>query len=131
MSNVASLELSKKLRELSGWEDTRDFYHEQDNFNEETERYERNGKWVIVERKRADYNIPAYDCGYLLRRLPATTSVMHIKEKGQGEYEVYFISGMTKAKRFYADTPEDALCKLAIKLFEEGVLYELRSEHDS
>jgi hypothetical protein len=121
MSNVANLELCKELYALSGWGDDQSFM------------------WGLVsesihvlepedvEAKRA---VPAYDLGYLLRKLPETLE--------QDNYPVvsrYFRVGWSAyyeasneyepTERWYlveADTPEDATCKLAIELFKEGIL---------
>lgn len=99
--NFSSLEPSKKLYELSGWETGRVIRSE------------------ITLKKPGDTStasvksiVPAYDCGYLLRKLP--------------NVELYDVIDMWEARvegfNRVADTPEDALTMLAIKLFEEGVL---------
>ena len=115
--NTANLENCKRLYELSGWED---------------------GKLFPVDGG----NYPTYSAGYLLRHLPETldlekTTVKdlfvakfpngyladyryrdpHQQNRGGGWWHRY-----DKAKEVEADTPEDALCLLAIKLFETGVL---------
>lgn len=102
MSNVASLELSKKLYELSGWEDKSKGGH------------------------RHTPDAPHYDAGCLLRKLSSQIdesyeylSIRKLKGAGDGQQ---YSAGYGKGYRFRADSPEDALCKLAIKLFEEGVL---------
>lgn len=128
----ASLENCKRLFKLSGWEDT--------------------DKWLIVNEfgesspinSKAIHNksYPAYTAGYLLRKLP---------DRIQDDNGNYFAlmgfpnginpwfaykggldgkdarwpidRGIPFYKRvFQADTPEDALCLLSIRLIEEGVL---------
>lgn len=121
---VASLELSKKLYELSGWEN----WH----------------YLTPVEEPVSDANhwhkILAYDCGYLLRKLPKTIPpykntdyVLHMETDTDGWLFVYnniqtdgkqlhTFHPVCKRSELEADTPEDCLAKLAIKLIEEGVI---------
>lgn len=113
---VASLELCKTLHELSGWDDLpndNDWYTE---------------RGVIGYRRSGV--APAYDLGYLLRKLPShDKDGIHANfgvslllggaanlwgagwESDSGEYELQ-----------QANTPEDAAAKLAIELFKQGVL---------
>lgn len=99
--NVASLELCKELYELSGW-DNREQYHYIDGSP-----------------------VPAYDFGYLLRKLPEGTTIRVNKRnpvklgKNQGPYSA-LMYGYRGAVR--ADTPEDCAAKLAIELLKQGVL---------
>ena len=90
--NVASLENSKRLYELSGWENTRDAHFD-----------------------------PAYDAGYLLRKFSKRIDVS-FDLRNDGTTLRYYIGGELPTQPIEADTPENALCLLAIKLFEEGVL---------
>ena len=94
--STASLENSKRLYELSRWNDE-------------------DSPLVRFDDKDPESTAPAYDAGYLLRKLPGT--------------ELYDATNCWQAEntslqnwRTVQDTPEDALCLLAIKLFEEGVL---------
>lgn len=102
MSDIASFELCKELYELSGWE---------------------SGQWVNVNTgTKLDGRYPAYDLGYLLRKLP-TTEIYHGRNKtGDYKAEWRFYGGDSKVIRFWAATPEDAACKLAIELFKQGIL---------
>lgn len=114
MSNTASLENCKRLHELSGWGAERQHYiiHE---YTDHTKRSEPTG-------------VPAYDAGYLLRKLP--TNSAEAENNAQFRMTVEYTPRGWKAfyhfgkpmMHEYADTPEDALCLLAIKLFEEGIL---------
>ena len=67
--------------------------------------------------------MPAYDLGYLLRMLPtgcyiATRQTGATASTGNAfTYKTPY--GIIKEK---AETPEDAVCKLAIELFKQGVL---------
>jgi len=129
--NVASLELCKELYEVSGWEPDRvanyislyvlfagkEWIH---------------GKY-LREMRRGD--IPAYDLGYLLRKLQAD-KIDHVVrwvndkptdkiDQAIKEWHGNWISGtlfMPFKDYFIADTPEDATCKLAIELFKQGIL---------
>lgn len=95
--NTASLELCKELYELSGWEGEEDVYRQ-------------------AEPGEEDENVvcPAYSAGYLLRKLPKDETTYGFKlGKWYAQYQ---------AAPVFADTPEDALCKLAIELFKQGVL---------
>ena len=86
--NTASLELCKELFELSGWDGTA-YEHELLNGKHYTRTL------PVKEMTHFDQNtyIPAYDLGYLLRKLPPSIQ--------------------------RADTPEDAASKLAIELFKQ------------
>lgn len=129
MSNTASLELSKKLYELSGWEETEKVF----------EILEGNAVQPRSMALAHRWDTPAYDAGYLLRKLPNKMQdegwLLSLDHDGMDDAEEKIIW----LARYYdgdtvgdetpisicpvtADTPEDALCKVAIKLFEEGVL---------
>lgn len=102
--NTTSLEISKRLYELSGWDDTDDHYPKTSNH---------------------EYS-PAYDLGYLLRKLPRYAGGMAFQlsstsPSGGESWQISYPTGYVNAFG-RADTPEDAAGLLAIKLFEEGVL---------
>lgn len=135
--HVANLELCKQLFELSRWADTEHCYYA-------------NGGSVngdIVHQRSMVFdkpnNVPAYDLGYLLRKLPETIEwegyyyglVWH--KGGMSsffEYSAPLISGEDKRldithsglsfdrRVFEADIPEAAACELAIELLKQGVL---------
>lgn len=101
--DTASLELSKELYALSGWE-----YASHQHLSP------------------YDDSHPVYDLGYLMRKLPDITLL--IKVKGMYAANVEWVeksreqgwSDMLHWHTPTADTPEDAACKLAIQLFEYG-----------
>lgn len=107
--NVANLSLCKELYELSGWDET---YHLHPD-----------------ENSNAYKASPAYDLGYLLRKLPWNLEAPYGKycsahmylNKQKSHYRVGYL--------FYsqynqtANMPEDALCKLAIELFKQEILH--------
>lgn len=116
MSNVSSLELCKELYKLSDWLKT---YHYWDLETKETT-YN-----VITFRdtwEPVEGFIPAYDLGYLLRKLQERTNriqdtwLLGLSTNNVGYSVVY------KDLVMLADTPEDAVCKLAIELFKQGLL---------
>lgn len=131
--NVASLELCKELYELSGWGDTSEFYvngmlqHGIDTAFEDH----------AIKTNYPGYS-PAYDLGYLLRKLPGQVLESTDIPKKMTSHplrleapEVNWPSDGKKWAFFYenhktlwseGDTPEDAICALAIELFKQGVL---------
>lgn len=117
--NVASLELSKKLYELSGWDfgenKTTSMHYIEQPFNE-------NVPDLIIGHVIDGGVHPAYDCGYLLRKLHEHLDELIPQAQGRWAARGDFDSLGVDHKYFYNNTPEDALCLLAIKLFEEGVL---------
>lgn len=116
MSNVASLDNCRELYELSGWEDCYWWYNSL------------KGENPIVATRRLSTKklvwatIPAYDAGYLLRKLPERTDDIR---------DTVLLGRATDNKGWsavYRDfcglgtTPENALAKLCILLFKSGVL---------
>lgn len=109
--NVASLELSKELYGLSGWEDTTHTLY-----------MNVTGQVSPVPRGEGGW-CPAYDLGYLLRKLPRRTT------PGKKTFDLCVIgTGWsawyegTKLEGVSNDSPEDAATMLAIELFKHGVL---------
>lgn len=105
MTNVANLENSKRLFELSGWDD------------EELERFDHHQEGGSSQID----NIPKYDCGYLLRKLLPHTRVEFILQSDGKTLLVHYPEPLQE-EYIFADTPENALCELAIKLFESNIL---------
>ena len=111
---VANLELCKTLWELSGWKVSTnpEGWH-----------------WVMDGQRYQRQVAPAYDLGYLLRKLPET-----LKHPATGVDYTIGLSRLIDTKKWLADysrsmlpnanadTPEDATCKLAIELFKQDVL---------
>ena len=108
--NVASFELCQELYELSGWLTGID-----------------GNCFVSLPGERKGFEVrpltdtgndhiqicPAYDLGYLLRRLP----VGNVLTSLEGEW-----IASSSPKITTAATPEDAAAKLAIELFKQGIL---------
>lgn len=104
MTDVADLDKCKELYELSGWRTGRFFFEALP------------GVWETAQENDFDEDdVPAYDAGYLLRALPKPLGQMSGSGKAHwtAAHEEYFGN---------ADTPENALCQLAIELFKAGVL---------
>lgn len=123
--NVANMELCKSLYELSGWDGTFQFWSKGVNGYL---------PYMVVEREpiwKDDY-YPAYDLGYLLRKLPHHKDGFyyfrpHLEQERDKKWGAYLECDTTyEGQELLAsgvdDTPEDATCKLAIELFKQGVL---------
>lgn len=109
--NVASLELSKELFELSGWKDTHFSYRATPSNSGKDYR-------VIDISPNIQQDIPAYDLGYLLRKLPSQIALT----KGIFYACTWIAEDHNDSHNFIAKTPEDAVAKLAIELFKQGIL---------
>lgn len=118
MSNVASLELCRELYELSGWGDTE--HHWWPDWWTSGGKATANIKPIDLDPKIEADLIPAYDLGYLVRKLPEQTSVYR--------YENVWVANRENERRtgypaiIEADTPENAVASLAILLFQQGIL---------
>lgn len=114
--NVANLELCKELYELSGWE---------------------TGEWLNAPRTTPTGlvtagRVPTYDLGYLLRKLPLRVRDEYqgwqygvkLHQTGGSGWIVYYGKPGDTSEMYFnsADTPEDCVAKLAIELFQAGVL---------
>lgn len=130
--NTASLENCKKLYHLAGrsWEEPDYFYPQYDTNKYRTKA--ENANVHILQKQSIAVGIPAHDLGYLLRKLPkqhmslagSPAGVWFNPKIGKWicDYTIVNSSGNHKGNVIWADTPEDAACLLAIKLFEEGIL---------
>lgn len=125
MIETASLELSRKLYEVSGWNNI-DYIWYIDDLIDENELLDEPRRKPTVGHKsgrpgKIFTEIPAYDLGFLLRKLPATTKII----KASGTMPIYgaiFVEDGEEDKVESADTPEDALALLAIELFEQKII---------
>ncbi len=117
--NVASLELCKELYELSGWHpvDIGQLYY--------TPRIGSDKK-PQPQLGAGSKSTPAYDLGYLMRKLPRTIPFsaseisLRLEIQRSGGWLAHY--GIYDWKAAIASTPADATAKLAIALFEAGVL---------
>jgi len=120
--NVTSLPLCKELYELSGWGYTVERYVEN----------QRDHRIGVVHATNVDLSIhneiaPAYDLGYLLRKLP------HYDHTGwdltisfDGDFVVVGYHDPLNANSWREqigdENIEDAAARLAIELFKQGIL---------
>lgn len=134
--NVASLELCKELYELSRWDETPFYWRSDFEFCRYPDEWKHSviyavhknytlGGWIKDDTEEARIYNPAYDLGYLMRKLPEPVSLL----KRDGIWEC----GMANPAAFGVpvnhwvigadnDTPESVAAKLAIELFRQGVL---------
>lgn len=126
--NVADKDLCRELYELSGWNGMYFLWVETAN---ETRVWRADNQFSLDEAGVS----PAYDLGYLLRKLPArikmiegddvflTIEKFNNLNDGPARYSAYYRADVdSDAWCQNADTPENAACKLAIELFNQGVL---------
>jgi len=106
MSVVASFENCRELFELSGWGWAPTYYRV---FKGEPRLVE-----VLIGRPKKEVDTPAYELGYLMRRLPIGSIVW---SKGEDEWAAMYAEEVQQA-----GTPEDAACGLAIVLWRVGIL---------
>ena len=116
--HVARLDLCAKLFALTGWDDTyhrwsKDIYH----------------KDVVIDTLAAGTTTPAYDLGYLLRKLPPQTRITkefdaseHYPEKTPAFFRALYDTSDDLHFWQGANTPEDAACILALTLLERNLL---------
>lgn len=116
MTSVASLAPCRELYELSGWDDT-DFGH-QPVLRPGYEGVHR----VVITQPKSNNIIPAYDLGYLLRKLPPTDESGDHWEMWRSLDGMSWIIDCPTLDTVNEATPEDAAAKLAIELFKRGVL---------
>ncbi len=124
--DTASLTLCKELYEVSGWKDTDYFYQFVEYGDLSTGYYLTNPTLEMPLHANA---YPAYDLGYLLRRLPQNSWAGYTDTSGQRGYALAKTyawnkrgNDIDKIAECRADTPEDAAANLAIELFKHGIL---------
>lgn len=119
MNDVTSLEVSKELYEVSGWEGTYFVYWHR----EDTTAYDKS-EWIVSPRRKVhQVSISAYSLSYLLRKLRADVSETSFIPQVRGDWLLaYSLFGDLQDKTLFADTPEDAAAKLAIELFKQCIL---------
>jgi hypothetical protein len=148
--NVASLELCRELYELSGWDSEKELRYMHYYFSGHGFGYgfSASSFSVGVRRElqkaptgielkeghipeppehRIDYFVaPAYDLGYLLRKLQSIQC--HVFPNDEGVWLAHGGKEKFSDPRAFiltakkADTPENAVAQLAIELFKKGVL---------
>jgi hypothetical protein len=112
MVAVASLELCRELYELSGWPVDAAFF---------------------PVKHSTDKPIPAYHLGYLVRKLPKYIEYDRqsywfelrpagVRPKANTWWVACYVNDEPDIPYLGSGEPEDAVCKLAIELFKQGVL---------
>lgn len=135
--HVASLDLCRELHKLSGWVVHQYTYRITDGRGHEWVDIADRGwcdNWTPRNRdEKIDY-APAYDLGFLIRKLPKRFNIapdtigeeiypLTINADGDNCWiAAYGFDDLYKDLGFDGDTPENALCQLAITLFEKGIL---------
>lgn len=119
---TASLELCKELYELGGWDETHHRWSKDIHGND-----------VVIDTTAAGATIPAYDLGYLLRKVYTWGPVIRLEPidleaRPDAHKNAYFVWVLQHDIdiRVWADTPENAACRVAIELFKQGVLKPLK-----
>lgn len=125
--NVASLEFCKELYKASDWEGCHFWWSYNDAYVE-------GKRWRLNGGELFDGDIPAYDLGYLLRKLPPVIQdpddkiFKHIQLwiNGDGTAHIGYVEPYAHDDKVaYAqksDVLEDTAAKLAIELFKQGIL---------
>ncbi len=109
--NVAKRDLCKELYELSGWIDnSHTFFEALDNV------------WEAAQRDDDDDAIPAYDLGYLLRKLPLRLGTVSLELHVLKTADTWEVGYNGKGVWFRDSSPEDAACSLAIELIKQGIV---------
>lgn len=116
--HVASRELCSELHKLSGWYDVDMFYvksftkkDEYKNSLWELENYSDYSEHMTKKEFSESNTAPAYDLGYLLRKLQPAFNKMDKKTLSMNTIQICMWS-----------IPEDRAAELAIELFKQGVL---------
>jgi hypothetical protein len=121
--NVASVEVCKELHALAGWEST-SFFWQDDYYPDGSHLW---NLYDDIELRRSSV-VPAYDLGFLMRMLPGH----YVQKLGNGSYIAKWTDyaptqeqrdlGTNHLSGHSKSSPENALCRLAIELFQHGVL---------
>lgn len=111
---VASMELCKELFELSRWGDTHLFYT-------------KTGKVSTEASMFSGEPLPAYDLGYLIRKLPASVKIELAKRVYYDDDDHWSVdlTAWLGDSFFMTDdfrSNEDAIATLAIQLFKDKEL---------
>lgn len=121
---VASKDLSQKLWNLSKWTDT------------DYRWYNDKGVDYVDVKGTNGLSLPAYDLGYLLRKLPPFVDSKEypnlpaylnigLRDNGPPWFVGYHVHGIEDVVSDFGergDTVENAACEMAITLFEAGIL---------
>ena len=124
MADVASLEHCKELYELSGWDNTDTSWYKV--YNYETRAHSDIEAIYAGDASEAtgisSLDIPAYNLGYLLRKLLAVSTVVNFIRLSNGKVTISYNPSKPDYNNYESDSSEDAAAKLAIELFKQGIL---------
>lgn len=123
--NVADFDNCKELHELSGWLNDHPSQAIWVEYADDTQML-----WASPTPDHTEevlQTIPAYDLGYLLRKLPTDIEEAQFVNIGTGDAQGPWVAEYSPALNVqtiyaFADTPEDAAAKLCIELFKQGIL---------
>lgn len=115
--HVANLELCKELYDLSGWD--KSLLYWQIGIRKLGTSNIRDYKTKMLDTTKT---IPGYNLGYLLRELPVRTVIYHSADDYVAKYSALVEKNLPIKYEERANNPEDAICKLAIKLFKQKIL---------
>jgi hypothetical protein len=122
--NTARLELCKELYTLSGWNET-DYFYQFIEYPDSSSGFYLTNPTLEAPLHAEAY--PAYDLGYLLRRLPKNFVLRPIPG---AQWEIHYAPGVSNTEKIcQADTPEDAACELTIELFRRRVFEQRENGH--
>lgn len=122
--NVATPDLCRELYELSEWDDTSHLWHIPSWKQDEVVHYDLNAAYIVFDGTDGHDSvdnlsyIPAYDLGYLLRKLPAD---IRVKRDTRFPDDDMWVAAC-RNREVNHHTPEDAVAELATVLFKQGVL---------
>lgn len=124
---AASLELCRQLYELSGWRQTDWAWWSDDRTDPQAAWKLERIVHVPDQQYFADWKVPAYDLGYLLRKQADEQDGFNLYRYYDGigrswGWEAIWESTPNGSTFERADTPEDAAAKLAVELFKRGIL---------
>lgn len=126
--NVANIEVCRELYDLSEWGK-----NTKGNALELWGTDSNNQSAIITSNEYASGEskigipiilLPAYDLGYLLRKLPYKTEDgwLSLFKSGENNWMACYIQDEDQFNEEAADTPENAAAALAVQLFCKGVL---------
>lgn len=124
---VANLELSKELWNLSKWTST------------DYRWYEDKGVDYVDVKGTNGLSLPAYNLGFLLRKLPQEIDNYYFDLSTTKDSSLwiaeYFTNDYTPERpmskyKIEDENPEDCLCRLAIELFRQGILIKVGGENE-
>lgn len=118
-TDIADLALCKELYTLSEWSDTHHYYLGDEILSRSPRQSDLHPP-TLTENDCA----PAYNLGYLLRKLPPKTEIVRaLDTKYFAIHRIWTAQGVDQIEYISkADTPENAAANLCIELFQQKIL---------